>query len=282
MFLLRALVRSQGPIPSNPDEVLDVESRDRYRSIKVHVYRTITNSLHKPPPVLINFHGSGFVVPAHGSDNAFCRQISHQTGYTVLDVQHHLAPEHPFPAPVHDAEDIVNWVLSRPTEFDSSRVAISGFSAGGTLALAAASTVFPPQTFSSVLAFYPVVTAFADPDAAVAPDPNGHPIPAFLMRLFAQCYVPSGVDPWDPRISPSRANVDGFPPRVLIITAAYDSLAVEGEELAARLRDTPGRTVVGERMERCSHVWDKLAQPGTYEWEATERAYSLAKAMLET
>ncbi|PYI11211.1 alpha/beta-hydrolase [Aspergillus sclerotiicarbonarius CBS 121057] len=283
IFLLRAWARYQlRHIASNLDEVLYIDSRDPLRSIKVHIYRPIADSLQKPSPVLINFHGSGFVIPAHGSDDSFCRQISHQTHYTVLDVQYRLAPEYPFPAAINDAEDIVNWVLGRPIDFDISRVAISGFSAGGNLALAISSTILPPKTFSSVLAFYPVVEAFVDPDGPVALDPNGHPIPSFLMRLFMRCYVPSGVDPRDPRISPGRADGDSFPRRVLIVTAAFNSLAVEGENLASRLQEAQGRTVVCERMRRCNHAWDKIAQPGTYEWEMKEHAYSLAKAMLES
>ncbi|PWY68980.1 alpha/beta-hydrolase [Aspergillus sclerotioniger CBS 115572] len=282
VFLVRALAKHRGRIASNPDEVLYIKSRDCHRSIKVHIYQPLAKLPEKPSPVLINFHGSGFVIPFHGSDDAFCCQISNQTCYTVLDVQYRLAPEHPFPAAINDAEDIVNWVLGRPTEFDISRVAISGFSAGGNIALATASTIFPKQTFSSVLAFYPIVEAFVDPDALVAPDPNGRPIPSFIMRLFTQCYVPPGFDPRDPRISPGRANLDCFPQRVMIITAACDSLAVEAENLAARLRDSSGRKVVCERMKKCNHAWDKAVRPRTYEREATEHVYALAKAMLES
>ncbi|KAK1141012.1 hypothetical protein N8T08_009669 [Aspergillus melleus] len=108
-ILLRAFARLQGKITSNPDE----------------------SPSDLPHPVLINLHGSGFVIPAHGSDDAFCRQVSQRTGYLVLDIKYRLSPEHPFPAPVDDVEDVVNWVKSQPNKFDLSRMAISGFSAGG-------------------------------------------------------------------------------------------------------------------------------------------------------
>lgn len=281
-FLLRAWARFQGRITSHPDEIIFIQSREHGRSIKVHIYRPpVTETLKTPSPVLLNFHGSGFVIPAHGSDDEFCRQMSQQTGYTVLDVQYRLSPEHPFPAALNDTEDAIKWVLGQPKTFDISKVAISGFSAGATLALAVSSScIFPPETFSSVLAFYPAVKAFVDPDVVAAPDPNGQPIPAFMLRFFARCYILPGYDPEDPRISPGYAEVDCFPRRVLIVTAGYDSLALEGESLAARLRRQSGRIVVSERMERCNHAWDKMAKKGTFEWEAKEKAYELAVNML--
>ncbi|KAJ6178271.1 hypothetical protein N7519_008732 [Penicillium mononematosum] len=269
-------------INSHPDETIFIQSRNREHSITVHIYRPpVTEALQTPSPVLLNFHGSGFVVPAHGSDDEFCRQMSQKTGYIVLDVEYRLAPENPFPAALNDTEDAINWVLGQPTKFDISKVAISGFSAGGNLALALSSCIFPPETFSSVVAFYPTVEVFVDPSAVAAPDPNGQPFPTFVLRLFARCYMLDGHDPKDPRISPAYADFDRFPRRVLIVTAAYDSLAVEAENLAARLRENSGRIVISERMERCNHGWDKMAKEGTFEWEAKERAYKLAVDMLK-
>ncbi|CAG8908848.1 unnamed protein product [Penicillium egyptiacum] len=188
--------------------------------------------------------------------------MSQQTGYTVLDVQYRLAPENPVPAALNDTEDAIKWVLGRPTKFDTSKVAISGFSAGGNLALAVSSCIFPPESFSSVLAFCPTVEAFVDPGAVAAPDPNGRPFLTFILRLFASCYMLHGHDPKDPRILPAYAELDRFPRQVLIVTVAYDSLAVEAENLAGRLRESSGRIVVSERMEKCNHAWDKMAKKG--------------------
>ncbi|KAJ5396252.1 uncharacterized protein N7487_010555 [Penicillium crustosum] len=263
-FVLRAWARFQGRITSHPDEIIFIQSREHGRSIKVHIYRSpVTETLKTPSPVLLNFHGSGFVIPAHGSDDQFCRQMSQQTSYTVLDVQYRLSPEHPFPAALNDTEDAIKWVLGQPKTFDISKFAISGFSAGATLALAVSS-----------------FKAFVDPEVMAAPDPNGQPIPAFMLRFFASCYILPGYDTKDPRISPGYAEVDRFPRRVLIVTAGYDSLALEGESLATRLRGGSGRIVVSERMERCNHAWDKMAKKGTFEWEAKEKAYELAVNML--
>lgn len=92
----------------------------------------------------------------------FCARVARETGHRVLDVQYRLAPEYPFPAALEDVEDAVNWVIKKAQDFDLSRFAISGFSAGGNLALATASGMFKKDTFNSVLTFYPSTNKFLD------------------------------------------------------------------------------------------------------------------------
>jgi acetyl esterase/lipase len=266
----------QGAPQAHPDRVLYIKSRNSRRKIKIHVYQP-SAPVRKRSPVLINLHSSGFIIPLHGSDDKFCRHASHQAGYTVLDVQYRLSPENRFPAALNDVEDVVKWVLDQPDEFDHNRLAISGFSAGGTLALVAASIIFPGDTFRSVLAFYPPTDLATDPSLKKAPDSSGKPIPAFLARLFNQCYIPSTVDPKDPRVSPSFASVDGYPKNVYIVTAARDTLALEAEALAARI---VGRNVVRKRMEKCDHGWDKHEEMNTVQEEAKDKAYSMAVEIL--
>jgi acetyl esterase/lipase len=134
-------------------------------------------------PVLINLHGSGFVIPFHGSDDLFCRTISHGAGCTILDVRYSLAPEHPFPAALHDVEDVVNWVLGQKDEYDPKVLSISGFSASGNLAFVAASHLFPKDTFRSCIAFYPVTDLATDPALKKVPDMPGRTLPALVGRL---------------------------------------------------------------------------------------------------
>lgn len=263
--------------PATPDEVRHIPSRERGRTIKVHVYHAASTK--GPSPVLINFHGSGFVIPMHGSDHEFCRQISEETKYTVLDVAYRLAPEYPFPAAINDVEDAIKYALGRPEEFDLSHVSLSGFSAGGNMSLAASAVLFPPGTFRSLIGIYPPTDLATDASLKVAPDPNGTPIPVFVARLFNLCYLPPTVDKRDPRISPKNGPLERFPRRMLIITCAGDSLAPETEELAKNLQQE-GRYVVHERMNGCNHAWDKSAKEGTPQDEAKKRAYKLAVELL--
>ncbi|KAA8903643.1 Alpha/Beta hydrolase protein [Sphaerosporella brunnea] len=267
-----------GDFPSHPDDVLQIPSRDSGRTIKAHVYRSKANK--KPSPVLINFHSSGFIIPLHGSDDEYCRYIAERTDYTVIDVSYRLAPENPFPAAPHDMEDSIKWVLNRPQEFDPSHVAISGFSAGGNLALVACATVFPKGTFRCVIAFYPPVDLAKDPGLKAAPDPSGKPIPPFVARSFNQCYIPADVDPKDHRISPCFAAPENFPNKALIITCAYDSLAPEAEALARKIQAVPGNHVVHRRMEKCDHAWNLTTKEGTPQEQAKKDAYALAADIL--
>ncbi|KAL4805575.1 Alpha/Beta hydrolase protein [Aspergillus unguis] len=276
VLILRALARFKSPSPQ-PDDVHQIQSRDAARTIKAHVYKP-TPTASGPSPILINFHGSGFVFPLHGQDDEFCRLMSQRTGYTVVDVQYRLAPEHPFPAALNDVEDVVNWVLQQSEKFDRGRIALSGFSAGGNLALAASSTIYPREKFHAVLAFYPPVDLYTDPGSKSSPDPTGKPLPASLARFFDRCYIPSSHNKQDPRISPLYAQPERFPNRVLMITAAGDSLAPEAEQLAVAMKES-GREVILERMEGCNHGWN-VSPKTAVQREARDRAYDAVVAML--
>ncbi|KAI2786484.1 hypothetical protein POX_g08870 [Penicillium oxalicum] len=283
--LLRTVVALEGffanPPKPRPTAIRHIASRDAGRTIKIHVYRP-SQATTGPSPVLINFHGSGFLLPMHGGDEEFCQLVRQQTQYTVLDVRYRLAPEHPFPAALNDVEDAINYVLGQEDEFDRSHIALSGFSAGGNLALAAAAVLFPPNTFRALLAYYPVLDMATDAARKVPPNLGGKrpAIPVPVSRFFNRCYVLPGVDKRDPRISPKYAALDRFPTRMLIITAAADSLALEAEEIAQKIQALPDRYVVSERMAGCIHAWDKRTKPRTPEREARDRAYALAVDVL--
>lgn len=269
-----------GPVQCSPDRVFYIASRQAGRKVKVHVYESNKDN-GKPRPILLNLHGSGFILPYHGSDDEFCARVVRETGYTVLDVQYRLAPEYPFPAALEDVEDAVKWVLNQPKDFDLTRFAISGFSAGGNLALATASSVFGKSTFSAVLAFYPSTNKSVDPGDRKAPDTSVKAGPIALSRLFDECYIPSTMDKKSPLISPFFAPAGAFPQNVLIVTAAQDNLCLEAEALAAKIKDADeDRNVVSTRMETCGHAWDKSAKPGTSQEKAKNEAYTLAIEML--
>ena len=265
-----------GAPKSSPDDIVRIPSRESGRTIKLHVYKPLSAS-DKASPVLLNLHGSGFILPAHGSDHEFCSRVARETDYTVLDLQYRLAPENPFPAALHDVEDAVRWILKREHEHDLHRFAVSGFSAGGNLALATSGVVFPRNTFRSVLTFYPSTNKAVDPADRKTPDTSGKTLPPALSRLFDSCYMEPAVDRRNPLVSPSFAPVDAFPRNMLFITAAQDNLCFEAESLAARIEAADGeRHVVRQRMERCGHGWDKAAQPGTFQVQAKDEAYALA------
>lgn len=286
-IVLRALASTKIRVDAHPDETITIPSRDANRSIKAHVYNP-PNGTEKPGPVLINFCGSGFVLPMFGTDDEYCRHVATHTNHTVIDVQYRLAPEHPFPAAFNDAEDVVAWVRTQH-KFDVANISLSGFSAGANLALAVSSSSArlndrgPGNIFRVIMSFYgPTDMALPTPDKPQADSTN------FIMRrifppfshLCHKCLAMGKVDPEDPRISPKFADPRDFPDNVVFITAAQDPFAIEAENLAEAIRAVDGKTVACERMDECAHGWDKEAIRGTSQCRAKDKAYALAVNVL--
>lgn len=217
------------------------------------------------------------MIPWHGTDDEFARRVASETDYTVLDIAYRLSPEHPYPAAIQDLEDVINWVFSKPEQFDPTHVSLSGFSAGGTLSLAASSQLLAKGLIRQVVAFYPPTEFAMDPHGKSAPEKDAKPaISPWLAKFFTTCYLPPGADPKDPQISPLFGQADSYPPRTLIITCGLDSLCDEAEELVHKLRSVHGQSVLHQRMKNCNHAWDKTCKSGTAEEEAKNAAYDLA------
>jgi acetyl esterase/lipase len=274
---LRLLMRVLAPLPApKPDSVLRIPSRDKRRTIKIHVYnpdRDAGSAGGEPHPVLINFYGSGFALQYHGADDPFCRYVATHTNYVVLDVQYRVAPEDPFPAAVNDAEDAVKYVFGHPDEYQTSHVSLCGFSSGGTLALVI-STLFARGTFQSLIGFYPSPSMAGDPAERKAPVP-GRERRSFWTKVFREAYI-RGKDSRDPRISPVYADTTNFPQEMLIFTADHDVSATDMEALAKRIKTeghAGGRNLVVRRMEDCDHGFDKNKKRGN-QMEAGREAYA--------
>jgi len=267
---------------THENAVLHIPSRDTGRTIKAHCYHSSTRpSQSGSVPVLVNFHGSGYVIPLHGSDDEFALKIKDKTSYTVLDVSYRLAPEDPFPAACNDAEDAVKYVLAHPEKYDKNHVSVSGFSAGGALALGLCGHVFSQGTFEHALAFYPPTDLSVEPTEKSTPDPTSTSIPDWLATAFNDCYVPPPIDRSHPLISPAKIEASRFPKNVLIITCSNDNLAPETEAIADRLENLPGVNLKRRRMEHCKHAWDKEYTAGSVQERAKDEAYAMAVDMLQ-
>lgn len=285
---LRALVKPRLHLNPNPDDTIFIPSRDAGRTIRAQVYKSANAT--QPNPVLINFCGSGCVLPTYGNDDEFCRLVASETRYTVLDIQYRLAPEHPFPSAFQDAEDVVDWIRSQPDSFDKSEISLSGFSSGGNIALtvSSASSHFckegQPSIFHSVISLYsPTNMALPTPEKPQADYSNWIMRKIFppFSHLCHKCQGIDKVDPKDPRLSPLFTDPHRFPDNVLSITASQCSFAIEAEELAKKIGSIDGKFAVSKRMEGCAHGWDKEAIRGTSQCAAKEEAYALAINMLQ-
>jgi acetyl esterase len=188
-------------------------------------------------PIVCYFHGGGWVFMGVETHDRVCRRLANASGAIVVSVEYRLAPEHRFPAPLDDCSAAIRWLADHGAELrgDPTRLAVAGDSAGGNLSAAAAlraRTEGPPLAAQALV--YPACDAAGD-TASYETNGEGFLLTARDMRWFWECYLGPGGDPDDPYASPLRAADLGRLPPTIVITAEYDPLRDEGEELARRL-----------------------------------------------
>jgi len=205
--------------------------------IGARIYRA---SLAPNQPVIVYFHGGGFVIGNLESHDGTCRRLSHGIGCTVVSVDYRLAPEHVYPAAVDDSFAATEWVAEHADvlKIDKARIAVAGDSAGGNLAAVVAIVARDrggPAICHQLLT-YPV-TDMAFKSESYTSNGTGYFLTKDMMAWFGLQYVPTGHDIEDPLLSPLyHKNLSGLPPAT-VITAEYDPLRDEGESYAQKLRD---------------------------------------------
>ena len=192
-----------------------------------------------PHPLLLFLHGGGFVVGDLDTHDQTCRLLCRYGGMHVLAVDYRLAPEHPFPAAVLDAEAALRWTLAHAEKLDANpdRVAIGGDSAGANLAAVISARLAHddgPRPAAQLL-IYPPVDRYTDyPSLELFGD--GFFLTRAEIDWFRQCYA-AEADRTDPMLSPLNApDLSGLPPAI-VVTAGFDPLRDEGEAFAAALRE---------------------------------------------
>lgn len=191
-----------------------------------------------PLPVLVYFHGGGFLAGSIESHDGTVRELAHRAGCVAVSVGYRLAPEHPYPAPFDDCIAALGWVGANAGEIggDATRLAIGGDSAGANLcaavALANRDRGGPP--LACQLLVYPVVTP-ACATESMTTNGTGYMLTADSMRWMWAAYLAGAGRHDDPYVAPiAAASFAGLPPAV-IITAEFDPLRDEGEAFARAL-----------------------------------------------
>jgi acetyl esterase len=270
---IEALVAASG----EPEAVGRVENRTipgPAGDIPVRIY---TPEGRPPFPVLVYFHGGGWVIGSLDSHDGVCRLLTNAVGCIIVSVDYRLAPEHPYPAAVEDTYAATRWVGEHAAEIagDPRRIAIGGDSAGGNLtaviALVARDRGGPPLVFQ--LLVYPVTDAPTDKRASYRDNADGYLLSRADMDWYWKHYAGTSARPGDPYLCPVEAkDLRGLPP-ALVITAEFDPLRDEGEAYAARLREA-GVTVRLTRYKGMIHGFfgmaALLAQARAATQEATE------------
>ncbi len=214
-----------------------------------------------PAPLLVFFHGGGWVFGDLDTHDSVCRLICRDAGVQVLAVDYRLAPEHPAPAAVDDAYAAYRWARERAVDLgaDPRRVAVGGDSAGGNLAAVvtrmARDAGDPLPSLQWLI--YPV-TDLRGQTRSRSLLGDGFLLTKDDMDWFQGNYLRgSGIDETDPRVSPLLADdVSGLSP-ALIVTAGFDPLRDEGAQYAARLREA-GVAVDHRQMSSMIHAFLNL------------------------
>jgi len=237
--LFRETRPASTPTPAEIGAVKNLTADGPGGPIPLRVYRPADVPAGTPLPVLVYYHGGGWVIGDLDTHDVQCRQITAEAGITVVAVDYRLAPEHKFPAAVDDAWAATRWVVAHAGELgiDSRRVAVAGDSAGGNLAAVVALMARDaggPALALQVL-IYPVTDVAAE-SKSYRDFAEGYMLTREGMRWFIAHYLGKPQEAEDWRASPLRnPSFAGVAP-ALVVTAGYDPLRDEGDAYAQKLR----------------------------------------------
>ena len=217
-------------------------------------------------PILVFFHGGGFVLGSVDTHDALCRRLCVGADAVTVSVDYALAPEHKFPAGLDDCVAAIRWVTEHAAEFggDPDRVALAGDSAGANLAIVSALRLLRTAglSFRALLAAYPVTDAPDLARASYVERGAGFGLTTQAMIWFFDHYLDEPGRASDPDVSPSRSpDLAGLPP-TYVVTAEFDPLRDEGIEFALKLA-AAGVAVVHAHHDDANHGF--LSWAGTNE-----------------
>lgn len=191
-----------------------------------------------PFPVIVYYHGGGWVIADRKVYDSGARGLSKAANAIVVSVDYRQAPEHKFPAPWDDALASYKWTLANASTFkgNSKLIALAGESAGGNLALATAVAARDAglQAPKHVLAVYPITQSSTN-TASYLENAVAMPLNRAMMQWFFDKTIRSEADLKDPRIQLVDADLKGLP-SVTLINARIDPLRSDGEKMEDALK----------------------------------------------
>jgi acetyl esterase len=193
-----------------------------------------------PLPLMIFFHGGGFVIGAAAYEQPL-RELAGETGCLVAAPNVRLAPEHRFPAALDDAVTSAHRLIDlAPALGATGQVGIAGDSSGGNLAASVTRTLSRAQVHLDFqVLIYPMLDATAG-SPSYTEFATGYGFTREKSLWYFNQYLEANVDRRHPSVSPLfEQDLTGLP-RTLVITAENDPLRDEGELYAAHIRDAGG------------------------------------------
>lgn len=235
------------PDPPEVASVRDLQAPGPGGPIPLRAYRPLGSAADAVLPVLVYFHGGGWVIGDLDTHDVLCRQLANQSGCAVVAVDYRLGPEHRFPAAVDDALAATRWVHANAAALrvDPSRIAVGGDSAGGNLAavvaLAARDAADLPLAFQ--LLVYPATDQRRGWPSHTS-NGQGYLLTKDSMDYYHDHYLVDARHDLDWRASPLlHADHANLPP-ALVLTAGYDPLRDEGMQYAHKLSEAGSRATL--------------------------------------
>jgi len=235
-FILKLLIKLcwRGKIPdqvSRKKETVVVENGE----IRAFVYALEAAT---PLPIIVFYHGGGFVAGDVDAYDPVCRELCEKTGYIVVSVDYRLAPEYPFPTTPNDCLAGLEWVIGNAKKLggDPNNIFVAGDSAGGNLAAVTAiqaRKLFPSSIRGQIL-LYPVTNHYTSVTDSYIENAKGQGLTRSRMIWIWDQYLNNGATQHDLATPLTVANLSDLPP-ALVITAELDVLRDEGNAYANRL-----------------------------------------------
>jgi cation diffusion facilitator CzcD-associated flavoprotein CzcO/acetyl esterase/lipase len=214
-------------------EVLDGSLAGTDGPLPYRLYRPATPG---PHPIVVYFHGGGWVLGDEQSDDPFCRDICRRSGMIFVSVGYRHAPEHRFPTAAEDGYAALRWVSEHVAELGgrSGPLLVAGWSAGGNIAAATCQMARDRggPAIAGQLLVNPVTDCTFDRPSYVD-NATGYFLTRSLMYWFWDLYC-SPADRTDPRVSPLRGKLEGLP-AAFVATCEFDPLRDEGIAYAEAL-----------------------------------------------
>ncbi|CAD6905225.1 unnamed protein product [Tilletia controversa] len=257
-------VSRKEPIEGIKWEEIEIPSRDAGRTIKAFRYYRADRVRQGPRDVLLNFHGSGWMLHLWGEDHLYAGQVAKELDIDVYDMDYRKGPEAPFPAAHDDVEDAI---LHFANKDDVKSVSLSGFSAGANMAISGSANVQEKlsqsriKEISSISVLYPPCDwSIADHAPSKNCEGGGLLLPPFVIWLFNACAV---VDPRSfltKRFSIAKlaSPAQDIPSKhIVIVTGDGDHLHDGGVRFVKALQDGghPDATFIS--LKNAGHSFDK-------------------------
>ncbi len=219
-------------------------------------YRLYRPATPGPHPIVVYFHGGGWVFGDEQSDDPFCRDLCRRSGMIVVSVGYRHAPEHRFPAAAEDGYAATRWIAEHTAELGGKPgpVLVAGWSAGANIAAVTCQLARDrggPQIAGQLLVCPVTDCRFDRP--SYADNAIGYFLTRSMMFWFWDIYC-SPADRTDPRVSPLRGNLAGLPP-AFVATCEFDPLRDEGIEYAEALA---AADVPVEQLQARGHIHTSL------------------------